>query len=278
MTDAALLTRGKGTKLSREVQSYLVPFTQMPREIYWFNDSFQGFTWSRSHVHLQWGEFAYVRSGCMVMCTAQGNYMVRPDCAVWIPPGMPHGWYIPCDSWDCGLYIVPEAVQVPAFASCSVFSVTPLVRELILHLAGRPWPYEDQQTADIVRVLLHLVRELPLRENPLVMPADPRLIELCATIITNPGTAYSLEKWGHLLGMSTRNLSRLFLREIGMTFRQWRQHIRLEHARSRLQQGESVTSVALDCGYSSVSAFIERFREKFGITPGQISPRPDLHG
>ncbi len=268
-----LLTPNKVTKLSKEAKSYLVSFQEMPRDIYWFNDPFEAFTWSQTHIHENWGELAYVRSGCMVMCTAQGNYMVRTDCAVWIPPGVPHGWYIPCDSWDCALYIVPQVLKTPNFKTFHVLSISPLIRELILHLADKPYPYDDVQTEDIVRVLLHLLQEMPVMRTPLAMPRDPRLIELCATIITNPGTVYSLAEWGRLLGMCERNLSRLFMRELGMNFREWRQRIRLEHARNRLQQGESVTSVALECGYTSVSAFIDRFRQNFGITPGQVHYR-----
>lgn len=256
---------------SKEATSYLVSFSELPRPVYWFNDPFLAYTWSKTHTHPLWGELAYVGKGCMVMCTDKGNYMVRPNSAVWIPPGMEHGWYIPCDSWDCALYIDPgELKGADNFGSFQVLSVTPLVRELILHLCVKPYPYDDLQTRNIVTVLISLIRQLPISSNPRTMPRDSRLIELCSTIITNPGVTYSLAEWGRLLGMSERNLSRLFYKEIGVSFREWRQSIRLEYAQARLQKGESVTSVALECGYSSVSAFIERFRLYFGCTPGQV--------
>ena len=53
-----------------------------------------------------------------------------------------------------------------------------------------------------------------------------------------------------------------------MTFAQWRQQSRLFAALERLSEGESVTDVAMAVGYSSVSAFIEVFRQSFGVTPG----------
>ena len=37
----------------------------------------------------------------------------------------------------------------------------------------------------------------------------------------------------------------------------------------RLNAGQTVTSVALDAGYESPSAFIEMFRRTMGTTPGQ---------
>ena len=256
--------------LSKEAQSYLVSFDELPREVYWFNDPFTEFTWSKMHTHPRWGELAYVRKGCMVMCTSLGNYMVRPDNAVWIPPGMEHGWYIPCPSWDCALYVDPAVLEdAPNFRTYHVLGVTPLVREMILHLCVQPYPYDDEKTKNEVRVLLGLLKELPVQENPNSMPTDPRLIELCATMITNPATSYSLADWGRILGMSERTLSRLFLREMGITYCEWKHGIRMDHAHKKLKGGESVTNVAHECGYSSLSAFIERYKAHFGTTPGK---------
>ena len=42
---------------------------------------------------------------------------------------------------------------------------------------------------------------------------------------------------------------------------------------TEIEQGQSVTAVALDCGYNSVSAFISAFKKHFGSTPGAIAKR-----
>jgi AraC-like DNA-binding protein len=64
-------------------------------------------------------------------------------------------------------------------------------------------------------------------------------------------------------------LERLFQKETGLTFAQWRRQLRLHAAIVRLNRGESVTSVALDAGYQNTSAFIEMFRRLVGCTPGR---------
>jgi AraC-like DNA-binding protein len=56
-------------------------------------------------------------------------------------------------------------------------------------------------------------------------------------------------------------------KETGMTFRIWRQQIRLLMSLERLAKGEPVTNVAMDVGYSTPSAFITAFRQAFGTTP-----------
>ena len=54
-----------------------------------------------------------------------------------------------------------------------------------------------------------------------------------------------------------------------MSFRQWRQQARLLEALRQLASGETVSTVALNLGYESVSAFIFIFRRTLGSTPGQ---------
>jgi AraC-like DNA-binding protein len=70
-------------------------------------------------------------------------------------------------------------------------------------------------------------------------------------------------------GASLRTIERLFQVETGMTFGRWRQQLRLVEALRLLAVGEPVTSVALDVGYESPSAFVSAFRRTFGVTPGR---------
>ena len=69
--------------------------------------------------------------------------------------------------------------------------------------------------------------------------------------------------------MSSRTLARRFLAETGLPFRHWRQQVRLLEALKRLACQEHVTTVALDLGYDSPSAFIAMFKRALGVTPGQ---------
>jgi AraC-like DNA-binding protein len=62
-------------------------------------------------------------------------------------------------------------------------------------------------------------------------------------------------------------MQRLFVEETGMSFSKWRQRLRLISAMQRLVAGEAVTTVALECGYNSPSAFIAMFRNQLGMTP-----------
>ncbi|MCC6921248.1 MAG: AraC family transcriptional regulator [Alphaproteobacteria bacterium] len=54
-----------------------------------------------------------------------------------------------------------------------------------------------------------------------------------------------------------------------MTPDAWRRHARLLEAVARPRSGASVTAIALDLGYQSVSAFSQAFRASFGASPGR---------
>lgn len=157
------------------------------------------------------------------------------------------------------------------FARVHVMEITALVREIILHLAPQPYLYGDDARGRLVRALLDLIPDLPEAAQPLAMPRDHRLVELCTALLTEPGSAATLAQWAYRLGMSERNLARLFRRETGSSFRSWRLHRRMQAAYDRLKQGESVTSVSLECGYSSLSAFIGAFKRLFERTPGSLT-------
>jgi AraC-like DNA-binding protein len=53
-----------------------------------------------------------------------------------------------------------------------------------------------------------------------------------------------------------------------MSVGRWRQQARLLHAMRLLARGEPVTSIALEVGYESPSAFIATFKSVLGTTPG----------
>ncbi|TWI50946.1 AraC-like DNA-binding protein [Pseudomonas duriflava] len=104
----------------------------------------------------------------------------------------------------------------------------------------------------------------------LPLPHDPRLQQIGDSLQVHLDDPRTLMDWSRCLGASEKTLSRLFQRETGLTFRAWRQRLRLLSALTLLEQGDSVTAVALGCGYDSPSAFISVFRQQFGTTPGNF--------
>ncbi len=132
---------------------------------------------------------------------------------------------------------------------------------------------ESGADARLVEVLLDRLQSAPDVGLALPMPSDPHLKRLCAALLKRPAADESLAAWARRLQVSPRTLTRRFQHETGMGFRAWRQRMRMLHALPALERGESITTVALDHGYDSVSAFIAAFHKQFGSPPRQFVKR-----
>ena len=106
------------------------------------------------------------------------------------------------------------------------------------------------------------------------MPRDGRLRSLCQALLDAPGDQRPLEAWAGTINTSARTLARRFQSETGLSFGAWRQQARVLEAMGRLGSGESVTEVALDLGYESVSAFSAMFHRATRASPSQFRGRP----
>jgi quercetin dioxygenase-like cupin family protein len=169
----------------------------------------------------------YASSGVMTVTTVDGIWVVPPLRAVWIPALTDH--QIGCSGKLSmrTLYIKPGAAsRLPD--ECCVVSVPPLLRELILYAITLPRLYELNSPEErIMNVVLDLVPTLKIAPLDLLMPTDVRLKKISEKLTVNPGDNRTLEDWGKSVGATNRTLARLFRSETGMSFRQWRQQLRI---------------------------------------------------
>lgn len=219
------------------------------------------------HTH-QRAQLLYAVRGVMRVTTEIGVWVVPPQRAVWIPPGIEH--HVRAQGTPLSLrslYIdVSKRPDLPH--ECCVVTVSPLLRELVLAAMSIPAnPEPDSADGRLIEVLLDQIQVLPLTSLHLPMIKDRRLKALADELLETPGSVRTLADWSRHAGASERTLARIFVKETGMTFGQWRQQVRLLDALARLARGDSVTEVAYDSGYASQSAFISMFKKALGKTP-----------
>jgi len=80
----------------------------------------------------------------------------------------------------------------------------------------------------------------------------------------------SLEEVSREACLSRYHLHRAFRRVFRLTPHAYVTALRLNRARSLLQDGRAVTDVAMDIGFTSVSAFTRLFRSRFGLPPSAV--------
>ncbi|MCD8325129.1 MAG: AraC family transcriptional regulator [Lachnospiraceae bacterium] len=80
----------------------------------------------------------------------------------------------------------------------------------------------------------------------------------------------SLSGVAELFSYSSTHLSRMFQNYAGITFRDYLQSVRLEHALKDLKAGDvSILSAAMQNGFPSGKALSRAFKKKYGMLPGE---------
>lgn len=229
------------------------------------------FTWHKSamprrHQH-QPAQLVFSGENVVTVRTDRARLVVPPNRGVWVPPNLPH------ETSGNGVLHMHSVFVNPRYldglpTECVAVAISPLLRELIFHCAGRTELLsEDTPEHRLAMVIFDQLRVAPQVSLRLPMPADRRVLAVCDGLFEDPSSDRTVPEWGSVVGASARTLSRLFLSETGMTFHRWRQQARLQAALPRLADGESVTQVAFDLGYQTPSAFIAMFRSVLGVTP-----------
>lgn len=244
--------------------------TALPRPLYARAESLGAGSWTPRHSH-PWVQFSYAISGVLAVHTDHGSYFAPPQWGVWIPAGVEH-WVNTSTQAEMRSLYVDETAAGPPAAHCRVLEVTPLTRELIKSFSALDanYPLGDSPQARLTSVLLDQLQGLSEVAFSVPLPRHSGLLRLCEALIARPDTVNSLTAWAQALSVSEKTLARLFQRETGLTFRSWRQRVRLLASLGALQEGSGVTQAALACGYESTSAFIAAFKALFGSTPGEV--------
>lgn len=219
-----------------------------------------------AHVHPQ-GHIVYPASGVLSMVTDGGAWIAPPNRAVWIPAGFTHR-HRAHGATDMRIMFISQPMADLLPRDPAVLVVTALARQAALALTG-----DDARSHSARNRLRRVIIDdlTAAAEQPLHLPEprDERLQAVAFLVqhtMENPAT---LEQLGKKIGTSERTLSRLFLRETGMSFRQWRAQLRIHRALLLLTDGASVTDTSMACGWSNPSAFITTFTDLVGVTPGQ---------
>ena len=222
-----------------------------------------------SHRRLQ---LVHVSDGAVTVMTRTGRFVIPRERAVWIGPGVEHRISSPAPFWLTTCYIEPDLLPVPAHTT--VVAIDRLTDELLIAASsqkgGRPAEGPD---ARLIAVLLDRLPELEIADIFLPEPGDPKLRRLCSLLLAKPSRSENLGALAGLAGMTERTAARLFVKDTGMTFGQWRQCLRLQIAFEKLGAGASVTEAAFEVGYRDVSSFITVFKARFGSTPAKCIKR-----
>jgi AraC-like DNA-binding protein len=223
-------------------------------------------THSHPEALLAWSDSATV-----TISNDSRDWVLPPGHAMWIPPDVPHAIAVVRSGTGRALTFDPRRCPV-GWREPTALVVTPLVRELVRHLAGPEGP-GTQARRRAEAALFDLLEPAPATEIRVPMPADDRLRVIAEGLLADPADGRDLARWAYDVGAGVRTVSRLFTAETGMTFSRWRTHARIRAAVTLLADGLPVGTVARRVGFTKPAAFAEAFRRVTGRPPSDFLPR-----
>jgi AraC-like DNA-binding protein len=213
----------------------------------------------------------YAMAGTIRLEARGRRWTLTPARAALIAAGEPITISILSRLTSASVLFAPNFMPAPRQV-LSVFDISPLARELIGEC--RQWGPESGPLSAYARqvfaLLAEVVQKLAETPNPCVMPVptSPELIRAIALTEETATAAPTFAGIARATGQSPRALARRFGEELGMTWSEALRRIRIIRAVEALAGTEApVTEIALEVGYSSISAFNAAFRDLTGKSP-----------
>ncbi|WP_397450144.1 AraC family transcriptional regulator [Pseudomonas sp. NA-150] len=243
-------------------------FPELPSPVYLRHDEFGADSHSAAHQHA-WGQLNFVSHGLMELEVAGQRFLSPPQYAVWIPPHMEHSAYNRQAVIYRSLYLSLEhCTSLPA-EPCTLV-ISEILKAILNDFAERDVKVPEQESdIRLAQVLVDQMRLARVQTRYLPYAQSQGLLSVLQGLQADPGDNRPLVEWAKQVHVSERTLARQCVRELGMSFGEWRQRLRFMASIEALEGKLSVQEVAFDMGYSSSSAFISMFQRLAGCTPEQ---------
>ena len=218
------------------------------------------------HQHHR-GQFLFSLTGNLQVQAADQTWHLSPENAVWLPSGVPHG--IEASNGVAYRSVYVDELHAKAFpARAGVTDLNRQIKALVNESAqfGQSYRSNTPESRLLNRLSQHM-QNMIFSNTPVLVPQHPRLKLLCQQILAKPALHWSLADWGAKYGASERHLARLFKAETGMTYLHWCHRVRVYYALTQLRRGASVSAIAHELAYESVSAFCYMFKKVLGDSP-----------
>jgi xylan 1,4-beta-xylosidase len=129
-----------------------------------------------------------------------------------------------------------------------------------------------------------IVRNVPFKQQPDALSDQQdkdkdRIQRITEYIQAHYGEKISLQNLADEAYLSMYYLSHFFKKKMGITFQGYLTLVRLQNAVKLLSQTDKrITDIALQCGFPSIRAFNQAFKEQYGSTPRTYRHQRDYPG
>lgn len=217
----------------------------------------------------------YAEGGIVHVFTKENHWYIPGRCFMWIPAQVEHRVVCHRSTVEMfSLFYSPTPDEEKFYLESNIFLVNDLLREMITHtrkwngpvnqMEGRKY-YFLKAIKAILPEISQKIASYPV-QHP--YPKNKKLLEIAVYLNANLNESLTLEEVAFKFGLSTRTLSRLFNEHLGMSYIKFLRAIRIAKALELMVENRySMYEIALQIGYSSLSAFSNIFYRVTGFRP-----------
>lgn len=227
------------------------------------------------HIHTQ-GHILVVQNGVATVNVERSAYYIPYGYFVWIPPGKSHRISFEDKRITLlNVYYPPYLTTDKFYQKVGVYPMPSILYHVIELIEGKSeeymkdnWKYELLTT--IIHILPHIIEAQPfeLRLPTTDHPVAQKIVE---AIHRNYQTQLTAETVGKEVGLSVRTLSRYLRSELDVSFIQYVRSYRVIMAIKQMAKAEdSITNIAYNVGYESLTAFSNSFFKVTGCRPSHF--------
>lgn len=241
------------------------------------------------HYHGFYEIFCLLSGKCRFLLRDQVHELEKGD-LVFIAPGEVHySRYYPginCEMVDILFkksFLYKDVVgNAPSFMG----SIPSLYLEEYFDLLGRMLSETtglDEYSADFTtcylqQLLLFLARHSVMHQSEpeLINVRDADIQQATRFIYQNFRRPLTLEDVSEVASLSPTYFSKKFKLVTGMGFKEYLNYVRLKHAQTALlTTNNTITNIALECGFNDSNYFKDLFRKVYGRSPREYRKNPD---
>jgi len=160
-------------------------------------------------------------------------------------------------------------------------SIDRIMRKILKEQNKKELGYELALRGLLTTLYIKLVRSCTVQTET-VSETDREIDATCAQklhqVLTYISENYqyniSMQELADMCGMNYYHFSRFFKKITNRNFNEYLLEMRLNRAQKKLLQSDkSVSEIAMECGFEYVSYFIQKFKNKNGITPREYQKK-----
>ena len=235
-----------------------------------------------SHNLLHWHydcELIYVERGSIDVFCCGKTYLLTPGKAMFIQSGEIH--YMKAREETYLLVFIFDDSLMKAAAGgkrlaspllSDAYTIPETYREVRSELISKKAFYAKEANAMVYKLLLDILRGEELTEQSSVTETGLKTLKFLLDDVEEKYADYTFERAVRFSGFSEAYFSRLFHRQMGMTFSQYLSNVRIRHAVMimRSEPDATITELSIRTGFATIRNFNRMFRNVTGYAPREL--------